>query len=36
MTGKKHILADSLFTVVTLVAVFLVNLFLVRRFGTKP
>ncbi|MBR5617481.1 MAG: PAS domain-containing sensor histidine kinase [Oscillospiraceae bacterium] len=35
MQGKKHILADSLFTAVTLIAVFLVNLFLVERFNTK-
>ena len=35
MTGKKHILADCLFTLVTLIAVFLVNLFLVEQFNTK-
>ena len=35
MVRKKHILADSVFTVVTLVVVFLVNLFLVRQFDTK-
>ena len=35
MTSKKQIMADSLFTVVTLIVVFLVNLFLVRQFGTK-
>ena len=35
MQGKKHILADSFFTAVTLIAVFLVNLFLVERFNTK-
>jgi len=35
MTGKKHILADNLFTLGTLAVVFLVNLFLVRQFGTK-
>ena len=35
MTGKKQIVADSLFTAVTLAAVFLVNLFLVRSFDTK-
>ena len=35
MTGKKQLLADSFFTFVTLVVVFLVNLFLVTRFGTK-
>ena len=35
MTGKKHILTDSLFTVVTLMAMFLVNLFLNQQFNTK-
>ena len=35
MANKKRIVADSLFMVVTLLAVFLVNLFLVRRFNTK-
>ena len=35
MVSKKHILSDSLFTVVTLIVVFLVNLFLVERFDTK-
>ena len=35
MTSKKHILADGLLMVLTLIAVFLVNLFLVRQFGTK-
>ena len=35
MAIKKHIVADSLFTVITLVAVFLVNLFLVEQFDTK-
>ncbi len=35
MAQKKHILADSLFTVVTLVAVFSVNLLLVELFDTK-
>ena len=35
MQGKKHILADSFFTAVTLIAVFLLNLFLVERFNTK-
>ena len=35
MEKKKHIVADSLFTAVTLSAVFLVNLFLVARFNTK-
>lgn len=35
MGNKKHILSDSLFTVVTLIVVFLVNLFLVEQFDTK-
>ena len=35
MTSKKQTLTDSLFMVVTLIVVFLVNLFLVRQFGTK-
>ena len=35
MGSKKHILSDSLFTVVTLIVVFLVNLFLVEQFDTK-
>ena len=35
MSSKKHILADSLFTVAALSVVFLVNLFLVERFDTK-
>ena len=35
MVSKMHILADSLFTVVTLIVVFLVNLFLVEQFDTK-
>ena len=35
MASKKHFLADSLFTVATLMVVFLVNLFLVRQFNTK-
>ena len=35
MANKKHIIADSLFTAVTLAVVFLVNLFLVRQFDTK-
>ena len=35
MTGKKQLLTDSFFTFLTLVVVFLVNLFLVTRFGTK-
>ena len=35
MVSKKHILSDSLFTVVTLMVVFLVNLFLVEQYDTK-
>ena len=35
MATRKHFLADSLFTAVTLIVVFLVNLFLVRQFNTK-
>ena len=35
MTGKKHILADSLITAVTLIGVFLLNLYLVRHYNTK-
>ena len=35
MPGKKHILADSLFTALTLAVVFLVNLFLVEMYDTK-
>ena len=35
MVSKKHILSDSLFTVVALIVVFLVNLFLVEQFDTK-
>lgn len=35
MVSKKHIFSDSLFTVVTLIVVFLVNLFLVEQFDTK-
>ena len=35
MGSNKHILSDSLFTIVTLIAVFLVNLFLVEQFDTK-
>ena len=35
MESKKRFLADSLLTVITLTAVFLVNLFLVAQFGTK-
>ena len=35
MANKKQTIADGLFTVVTLIVVFLVNLFLVRQFDTK-
>ena len=35
MANKKQVLADSLFTLFTLIAVFLANLFLVRQFDTK-
>ena len=35
MATRKHIVADSLFTVITLVVAFLVNLFLVTQFNTK-
>ena len=35
MASRKHILTDSLFTATTLIAVFLVNLFLVESFDTK-
>ena len=35
MASKKHLFADSLFTAVTLIVVFLVNLFLVKQFDTK-
>lgn len=35
MVSKKHVIADSLFTVVTQIVVFLVNLFLVEQFDTK-
>ena len=35
MGKKKHIFADSLFAFVTLIVVFLVNLFLVRQYDTK-
>ena len=35
MAGKNHMGADSLFTAATLIAVFLVNLFLVEMFDTK-
>lgn len=35
MAVKKQTITDGLFTIVTLVAVFLVNLFLVKQFDTK-
>ena len=35
MTGKKQILTDCLFMVVTLIVVFLLNLYLVRHYNTK-
>ena len=35
MENKKRIITDCLFTAVVLIAVFLLNLFLVRRFNTK-
>ena len=35
MVSKKHILSDSLFTAVTLIVVFLLNLFLVEQYNTK-
>ena len=35
MEKKKHMIADSLFAVSTLVLAFLVNLFLVAQFNTK-
>ena len=35
MASKKHLIADTLFTAITLVTVFLVNLFLVRLYNTK-
>ncbi len=35
MVRKKHLAADGLFTVVTLIVVFLVNLYLVRHYNTK-
>ena len=35
MAEKKQVITDSIFTVATLIVVFLVNLFLVRRFDTK-
>ena len=35
MGNKKQVIADSLFAIVTLLVVFLINLFLVRQFNTK-
>ncbi len=35
MVNKKQIVTDSLFTIITLIVVFLVNLFLVMQFNTK-
>ena len=35
MGSKKHFITDMLFTAVTLIVVFLVNLYLVRHYGTK-
>ena len=35
MVSRKHMLMDGLFTLLTLIVVFLVNLFLVRQFNTK-
>ena len=35
MRNKKRIVTDTLFTIFTLIVVFLLNLFLVRRFNTK-
>ena len=35
MVNKKHILTDTLFTILSLTVVFLVNLFLVEQFDTK-
>jgi len=35
MADKKQLIADTLFTGITLVVVFLVNLFLVKQYGTK-
>ena len=35
MGNKKQLLADSFFTVITLTAVFLINLFLVWQYNTK-
>ena len=35
MVNKKQVFVDSLFTCITLAAVFSINLFLVRHYGTK-
>ena len=35
MASKNRKIADSLFTAIALIAVFLINLFLVRQFNTK-
>ena len=35
MISKKYVFADTIFTALTLIAVFLVNLFLVMQFDTK-
>lgn len=35
MADRKHLAADTLFTIITLIAVFLLNLFLVKQFNTK-
>jgi len=35
MASRKHIAADTLFTVFTLVVMFLINLFLVEQYNTK-
>ena len=35
MFNRKHFLADCLFTILTLIAFFFLNLFLVNRFNTK-
>ena len=35
MEGKKYMAADSLFTAITLIMAFLVNLFLVQQYDTK-
>jgi len=35
MARKKHIVADTMFTLATLFVMFVVNLFLVQQFGTK-